>query len=224
MLLRLDTSGYGRGGVCGQYGKRYVIFIDECHKMKSWEPWYEPLQSCQIFYQGKSYWLPDFTFIGATTDCSKIPKSAMDRIPTKLRLESYSISELSEMIMSHYLGIQAKDALYIAERSRQVARVALNYAGMYLRHGSLSFFDTLGIDSQGLGSIDRSYLAALRQYQRPLSLNTLAALTGAAPREITDVVEPYLKALGLIEITPGGRCLIGGTMDLSSRTEKKLII
>ena len=40
---------------------------------------------------------------------------------------------------------------------------------------------------------------------RPVGLNTIAALTGDEPSTIEDFYEPYLMKLGFIERTPRGR-------------------
>ena len=65
----------------------------------------------------------------------------------------------------------------------------------------------LEIDELGLDPADRNMLQLmLDNYgDRPIGLNTIAALTGDEASTIEDFYEPYLMQLGLIERTPRGR-------------------
>ena len=57
----------------------------------------------------------------------------------------------------------------------------------------------LGIDGQGLGPLDRAYLAILRArgVSRPIGLVEVAAILGTTPRTLQRFHEPYLFRLGL---------------------------
>ena len=205
-LMKLDTTGYGPGGIIASpQAKRYVVFMDEVHLLPSFEPWFCPLQDCEMYWNGAVNWLPVITFIGATT-VPNLPKPFMDRIALKFRFSPYTNQELVELIQQSY-RIPDNDAYTIAQRSRETARIALHYANAYVKHGGLQFFDKLGIDERGLTPLDRAYLDALRKTNRPLSLNTLAAMTGEDRRSLESVVEPWLKALSLVLVTPQGRML-----------------
>lgn len=63
------------------------------------------------------------------------------------------------------------------------------------------------IDELGLDPADRLLLATiLDNYgDRPVGLNTIAALTGDETSTIEDFYEPYLMQIGFIERTPRGR-------------------
>ena len=63
------------------------------------------------------------------------------------------------------------------------------------------------IDELGLDPADRNMLRLmLENYgDRPVGLNTIAALTGDETATIEDYYEPYLLQLGLLERTPRGR-------------------
>ena len=63
------------------------------------------------------------------------------------------------------------------------------------------------IDELGLDPADRNMLRLmLENYgDRPVGLNTIAALTGDEAATIEDYYEPYLLQLGLLERTPRGR-------------------
>lgn len=208
-LLALDTSGYLPGGIPGREAKRYLFFVDEIHLVRSFEPWYEPLATLQVVMGSGGYsWIPDTTFVFATTKLAKLPKPFRDRCPLHLRVDPYTENDLSEMIARKYAELDPATRDEIARRSRGVARHALNYAESVARHG-LDYFQDAEIDSLGLGPLERQYLDLLRKADRPLSAGTLASLTGESRENLVEIVEPALLALGLIEITTKGRILAG---------------
>ena len=63
------------------------------------------------------------------------------------------------------------------------------------------------IDELGLDPADRNMMQLmLDNYgERPVGLNTIAALTGDEATTIEDYYEPYLLKLGLLTRTPRGR-------------------
>lgn len=65
----------------------------------------------------------------------------------------------------------------------------------------------LEIDEHGLDPADRNLLSSIiDNYQdRPIGLNTIAALTGDETTTIEDFYEPYLLQIGFLERTPRGR-------------------
>ncbi len=65
------------------------------------------------------------------------------------------------------------------------------------------------IDNLGLDPADRNMLQLmLENYNdRPVGLNTIAALTGDESATIEDYYEPYLLQMGLLERTPRGRAV-----------------
>ena len=205
-LMSLDITGYSKDGIPGRNAKRYVIYMDEVHNLPSFDAWYTPLQDREIYSsRGVVSWLPQFTFIGATTEPT-LPKPFIDRLPLNFRFLPYSNEDLVKIIRNTYKNISTVDAMAIAVRSRHTARIALTYAERYNIHKGLSFFDIWGIDDRGLTQQDRDYLNALREYNRPLSLSTISALIGVDKRGI-ERMEPYLKELGLIVVTAKGRML-----------------
>jgi Holliday junction DNA helicase RuvB len=70
----------------------------------------------------------------------------------------------------------------------------------------------LGIDARGLGDADQRLLRSLSDkfLGGPVGLETLAASISEDEGTVTDVIEPFLMSLGLIERTGRGRQL---TMD-----------
>jgi hypothetical protein len=67
--------------------------------------------------------------------------------------------------------------------------------------------EMLEIDELGLDPADRNMLTLMidKYGNRPVGLNTIAALTGDETSTIEDYFEPYLIQIGMIQRTPKGR-------------------
>lgn len=205
-LMGLDATGYGEGGIAGVGAKRYVFFVDEVHLVRSFEPFYEPLSTLQVVQASGGYaWIPDTTFVFATSKMDRLPKPFRDRCPLLLRVDPYSEADLTKIVLDKFGFFEPEEAAEIARRSRGTARLALNYAQSVHRHGGLSFFDDAEIDAQGLTPLDREYMELLRRSDRPLSASTLASMLGESKDTLAEIVEPFLLSLGMIEITTKGR-------------------
>ena len=65
----------------------------------------------------------------------------------------------------------------------------------------------LEIDELGLDPADRNMLTLIYEKygDRPVGLNTIAALTGDEQSTIEDYYEPFLMQLGMLQRTPRGR-------------------
>jgi Holliday junction DNA helicase RuvB len=65
----------------------------------------------------------------------------------------------------------------------------------------------LEIDELGLDPADRNMLSLMldKYGDKPVGLNTIAALTGDEASTIEDYYEPFLMRLGMIQRTPKGR-------------------
>ena len=65
----------------------------------------------------------------------------------------------------------------------------------------------LEIDELGLDPADRNMLQLMidKYGDKPVGLNTIAALTGDEASTIADYYEPFLMQLGMIQRTPKGR-------------------
>ena len=85
----------------------------------------------------------------------------------------------------------------------------MNGDGMIDTKLATGALDLMEIDELGLDPADRNMLELmLENYgDRPVGLNTIAALTGDEASTIEDYYEPYLLQLGLIERTPRGRAV-----------------
>jgi Holliday junction DNA helicase RuvB len=210
-LLGLPIDGYKDGGIAGPGARRYVFFVDEVHLCRAFEPFYEPLQSLQVVQQqGGLAWIPDTTFIFATSKIDKLPKPFRDRISLKLRVDPYSEADLIRVIKTHRPNFDSALAAEVARRSRGTARIALDFAESVDRHGGLGYFNDAEIDERGLTTLDREYLRIVREADRPVSIGTVASMLGESPATVQDIVEPWLLTLGMIAITNKGRVATGG--------------
>lgn len=212
-----------------------VLFIDEIHRLRRAveEILYSAMEDYQLdIVIGKGpaarsvrLDLPKFTVVGATTRTGSLAGPLRDRFGLIHRLEYYKIPEIEKIIMrtARLLGTEiAPEATnLLAKRSRLTPRIAnrlakrvRDYADVHgngyidveLAHGAL---DLMEIDDLGLDPADRNMLELmLENYgDRPVGLNTIAALTGDEASTIEDYYEPYLLQLGLIERTPRGRAV-----------------
>lgn len=212
-----------------------VLFIDEIHRLRRAveEILYSAMEDYQLdIVIGKGpaarsvrLDLPKFTVVGATTRTGSLAGPLRDRFGLIHRLEYYKIPEIEKIITrtARLLGTEiAPEATnLLAKRSRLTPRIAnrlakrvRDYADVHgngyidveLARGAL---DLMEIDDLGLDPADRNMLELmLENYgDRPVGLNTIAALTGDEASTIEDYYEPYLLQLGLIERTPRGRAV-----------------
>lgn len=213
-----------------------VLFIDEIHRLNHnvEEILYPAMEDFSLdFIIGKGpsaknvqLPLPKFTLIGATTKAGMLSSPLRDRFGVLCRLESYSFSELTEIVLraAKMLSteIEKSAAEEIAKRSRGTPRIAnrllrrVRDYSVVKGHSEIELSDAkgalkmLGIDELGLDSVDVSVLKAMAEKfgGGPCGLDTLAATTGEDAGTIEDVYEPYLLQLGFISRTPRGRVLL----------------
>lgn len=212
-----------------------VLFIDEIHRLRRTveEILYSAMEDYKLdIVIGKGpaarsvrLDLPKFTVIGATTRTGSLAGPLRDRFGLIHRLEYYKISEIEKIInrTANILGssIDPEATSLLATRSRLTPRIAnrlikrvRDYADVH-SDGHISVEQTksalqlMEIDHLGLDPADRNMLSLmLENYgDRPVGLNTIAALTGDEAATIEDYYEPYLLQMGLIERTPRGRAV-----------------
>lgn len=212
-----------------------VLFIDEIHRLRRTveEILYSAMEDYQLdIVIGKGpaarsvrLDLPKFTVVGATTRTGSLAGPLRDRFGLIHRLEYYKIPEIERIISrtAKLLGTEiAEEATHLlATRSRLTPRIAnrltkrvrdfadVNGDGMIDTKLATGALDLMEIDELGLDPADRNMLELmLENYgDRPVGLNTIAALTGDEASTIEDYYEPYLLQLGLIERTPRGRAV-----------------
>ena len=212
-----------------------VLFIDEIHRLRRTveEVLYSAMEDFKLDITiGKGpaarsvrLDLPGFTVIGATTRTGSLAGPLRDRFGMLHRLEYYNENEIEQIISrtANILNTKIeKDAVkLLATRSRRTPRIAnrlvrrvrdyadVNGDGIIDTNIAKNALDLMEIDELGLDPADRNLLRLMEENygDRPVGLNTIAALTGDEATTIEDYNEPYLLQIGFIERTPRGRCI-----------------
>lgn len=210
-----------------------VLFIDEIHRLNRAveETLYSALEDFKldiIVGQGPGARtiridLPTFTLVGATTRMGLLTSPLRDRFGIVLRLDFYSLEELSFIIKrsADILNIEIDDrsAALIAQRSRGTPRIANKLLRRVrdlaqIENNSLinceiveKTLRILDIDDNGLDFLDKKYMQIIvdKFSGGPVGVETIAASLGEDKNTIEDVVEPYLLQIGYIKRTPRGR-------------------
>ncbi len=210
-----------------------ILFIDEIHRLNRAveEILYSAMEDYKLdIVIGKGpaarsvrLDLPKFTVIGATTRTGSLAAPLRDRFGHVHRLEFYTPDEISKII-TRAAGILDTEihpgsAATLATRARLTPRIAnrllkrvrdyadVNGDGIIDAVITTQALNLLEIDELGLDAADRNMLRQILQNygDRPVGLNTIAALTGDEMSTIEDYYEPYLMQIGFIERTPRGR-------------------
>lgn len=212
-----------------------VLFIDEIHRLRRAveEVLYSAMEDYKLdIVIGKGpaarsvrLDLPKFTVIGATTRTGSLAGPLRDRFGLIHRLEYYQVPEIERIITrtAGLLGtkIVPEATALLSTRSRLTPRIAnrltkrvrdyadVNGDGVIDVPIATAALKMMEIDELGLDPADRNMLELmLANYgDRPVGLNTIAALTGDESATIEDYYEPYLLQLGLIERTQRGRAV-----------------
>ena len=210
-----------------------VLFIDEIHRLRRAveEVLYSAMEDYKLdIVIGKGpaarsvrLDLPRFTVIGATTRTGSLAGPLRDRFGIIHRLEYYKEPEI-EQIIGRTAGIlkteiKPKATELLATRSRLTPRIAnrifkrvrdyadVNGDGIIDVPVATEALKLMEIDYMGLDPADRNMLRLMVENydDRPVGLNTIAALTGDEAATIEDFYEPYLMQMGLLMRTPKGR-------------------
>jgi Holliday junction DNA helicase RuvB len=210
-----------------------ILFIDEIHRLHRTveEVLYSAMEDFKLdIMLGKGpsarslrLDLPQFTLVGATTRTGALAAPLRDRFGHIHRLEFYTPTQIGQIIerAAKILNIQIDQAasLILADRARLTPRIAnrlLKRVRDYADVNGDGIIDTiisndalalLEIDKLGLDPADRMLLSAIidNYGDRPVGVETLAALTAEERTTIEDFIEPYLLQIGLLERTPRGR-------------------
>ena len=205
-----------------------VLFIDEIHRLSRSieEVLYPALEDYAldiIIGKGPSARslrldLPKFTLIGATTRAGQLTSPLRDRFGVIMRLELYSVEQLSAVILG--IACDKAGATELARRSRGTPRIANRFLkrvrdfaevigdGKITEDIAKIALDRLEVDSLGLDNMDKRMLnMIIKGYSGgPVGLETLASAIGEEAVTLEDVCEPYLMQLGFLSRTPRGRC------------------
>jgi len=210
-----------------------ILFIDEIHRLSRSieEVLYPAMESGAlniIIGKGPSARtlelpLPPFTLIAATTRVADLSAPLRSRFSGGVyRLEFYSEDDIAQIIKrsAKILGVDIEPSgiKAIAKRSRATPRTAnylLKRARDFAQLKKLPLsgdivseaLELLEVDELGLTPLDRKLLEVLieRFNGGPAGVNALAAALAEEPATISEVHEPFLLQLGLIERTQRGR-------------------
>jgi Holliday junction DNA helicase RuvB len=210
-----------------------ILFIDEIHRLHRTveEVLYSAMEDFKLdIMLGKGpsarslrLDLPQFTLVGATTRTGALAAPLRDRFGHLHRLEFYTPAQIGQIIerAAKILNIRIDQAasLILADRARLTPRIAnrllkrvrdyadVNGDGIIDTLISKDALELLEIDKLGLDPADRMLLSAIidNYGDRPVGVETLAALTAEERTTIEDFIEPYLLQIGLLERTPRGR-------------------
>lgn len=202
-----------------------IFFIDEIHATptKTLEILYGPMQIINNMKLDNVKMLPfkfqdiimnPFTVIGATTSAGRIAKPMRDRMILAYDLHLYSIKELAFILIAK--KCPAVPAFFIAQRSRGIPRVALNYfqrirnEAIYAHkiHSELcqTMFNRIGVDNEGYNINDRRILIHLST-KTTVSESELYRTLFISSNDYRNMHEPFLLSKGVMSITSKGRTL-----------------
>jgi len=208
-----------------------IVFIDELHNLKSElaEQLYTALEDFSFDYTDeegltKTFAVPPFTCVGATTQKGKIDLAMLSRFEC-FDLNPYNVPELNVMSKTLLDRLNVKDYELkgldlIAKVSRSTARTCtLLTLGAYrtaiadnkpLTETIVREMLTMkGIDDCGLTKLDRAYLSFLGSVKQA-GIGTICKKLlsmGGDKKTVENITEPFLLSLGHIEFTPQGRMI-----------------
>ena len=220
-------------GILSNIRARQVFFVDEIHRLLPdvEEMFYSALEDYRVDIlvgagpgaRTHSLPMPRFTAIGATTRQGLVSAPLRGRFGLVLRLEPYTVDELTEIVKRSarllQVEIAAPAAEEIARRCRGTPRIAnrllrrvRDYAqvradGHINMPVAQTALDLYNVDRYGLDEIDQKIMLTILEKYRggPVGLNTIAASISEEPGTIEEVYEPYLIQLGLLNRTQRGR-------------------
>ena len=223
-----------------------VLFIDEIHRLRRSveEILYSAMEDYKLdIVIGKGpaarsvrLDLPRFTLIGATTRTGSLAAPLRDRFGISYRLDYYTIEDIQKIIERSAdlleTKIEPEAAKMLATRSRLTPRIAnrllkrvrdfadVNADGIIDVPTAEAALKMLEIDELGLDPGDRNMLTLMieKYNDRPVGLNTIAALTGDEASTIEDFYEPYLMQLGFLQRTPKGRVVTPAAKEFLQKT------
>lgn len=175
--------------------------------------------------------LPKFTLIGATTRLGLLSNPLRDRFGIPLRLEFYTLDELSLVIKrgADVIGVKIDDegADEIAKRSRGTPRIALRLLKRIRdfveienfeianKEITINSLDRLEVDKLGLDNNDYRYMLFIcNNYSGgPVGIETISAGISEQRDTIEDTIEPYLIQIGFLNRTSRGRVLTANAFE-----------
>jgi Holliday junction DNA helicase RuvB len=223
---KLDVTNYSEyGDIIGPI-KPAVVFIDEIHNIKL--PVQEWLGVAMENFEiessdGKVYWVPYFTLVGATTNDGLLSKPFLDRFKMRFIFRPYSFDESVEIVLVHAARLNQRitheATEEISKRGRGVPRILVGYlercrdtsivnrTGIITQEVALNTFDLLGIDSIGLRETELRLMKVLYEVNAPVGVENLSIIINEAPKTIVSSIEPFLIQNGFVIRSGQGRIL-----------------
>jgi Holliday junction DNA helicase RuvB len=212
--------------------EKSVLFIDEADELPIFlmTALYRAVEDRRVYLESSSVCktprtipLPPFTIILASNHEHSIVPQLRDRLRLHLRFEYYTEAELADVLRqrsrSLKWAVDEQVVALIAQRGRGTPRIALRLLES-CRRVCRSLGETIilpehldkacsleGVDTRGLDRQELTLLRMLHESKRPLRLNVIAARLGLPPKSISNVFEPYLLRLGLIQRCAEGRTI-----------------
>ena len=208
---------------------RDVVFVDESHELRKeiQTALYLAIDQRKICINGgragsaiQCIPIANFTLLLATTDEFKLLQPLRDRMKLTLRFGFYGDDDLATLTRQRSRGlgwVVDDDDVFaeIAKRSRGTPRLALRLlqasrrvcraeGETHITRENLERACLLeSIDGLGLGVTEQQYLAVLTE--GATRLNVVASRLGLPSRTVSQVTEPILIRLGLIDKDDQGR-------------------
>ncbi len=210
-----------------------ILFIDEIHRLNrlTEELLYPAMEDSRLDItlgkgqaaRSRSFPLPKFTLVGATTKVGALTSPLRDRFGLMQRLRFYEPEELRQIVLrtANILNTPITDsgAQTIARRARGTPRIAnrllrrirdyvqVQQEPLITSELAIEALNIYQVDALGLDWTDRLILAtAIAQFKGgPVGIEAIAAATGEDVKTIEEVYEPYLLQIGFLNRTPRGR-------------------
>lgn len=210
-----------------------ILFIDEIHRLNKLieEVLYPAMEDFAldiVIGKGPSARtlrlnLPRFTLIGATTRIGLLTSPLLNRFGSTFHLNFYAEGDIEKILKrsSKLLGINIDSEAIktVSQSARATPRIAnrllkrvRDYAevknnGTITKDIAEEAFKMLEIDQLGLEPTDRMILEIIinKFSGGPVGIQTIAAASHEDEETISDIYEPYLLQLGLLDRTSRGR-------------------
>jgi len=210
-----------------------ILFIDEIHRLNKLieEVLYPAMEDFAldiIIGKGPSARtlrlnLPRFTLIGATTRIGLLTSPLLNRFGSTFHLNFYSHNDIEAIIKRSAkllkINIDPEAIKTVSRSSRFTPRIAnrllkrvRDYAevknnGVVTKNIVEEAFKMLEVDHLGLEATDRMILDIIinKFSGGPVGIQTMAAASHEDEETISDIYEPYLLQLGLLDRTGRGR-------------------
>jgi len=215
-------------------GDGSIVIFDEVHVIpkKFYEVMYYAMEQRMVpkNIEGVSFNYPinNITFILITNKDDDLPQAMKDRCGFRLHFSGYTEDHIAQMIevnsnkliASHYSNVKIDyaSALMFAKVCRNTPRIANAYLDSIIDYAMVNNIDNIdtssvsevlqfmGIDENGLDSIDRKILLTLYKAKK-LPLSSITLMLRISEDNYLTEHEPYLMNRGLLVKGTGGRKL-----------------